>query len=149
TIYELNNYGYVRQSNSDFIIMATIQYIGPIFIFAWILIPWRTQIPVIFNRSTRKVTCEIKKRIITWDWDDLEAYIKDVTTFAVGGAPLNEGVLTLAFDVPNPDKGDRMERLRIGIKGTEDAIPAMLNRGIYGAAMVWEYIRLFMREGAE
>lgn len=116
---------------------------------AWVFLPWRTQTPIIFNRKTRKVTCEIKKRIITWDWDDLEAYIKDVTTFAVGGAPLNEGVLTLAFNVPNPDKGGRMERLRIGIKGTSDATAAHLNRGIYGAAMVWEYIRLFMREGAE
>src|SRR5690606_6104626 len=116
---------------------------------AWVFFPWRQQVPIIFNRKTRTVTCEINKRIITWDWDDLEAYIKDVTTFAVGGAPLNEGVLTLAFNVPNPDKGGRMERLRIGIKGTSDATAAHLNRGIYGAAMVWEYIRLFMREGAD
>lgn len=116
---------------------------------SWIFIPWRQQVPIIFNRKTRKVTCEINKRIITCDWDNLEAYIKDVTTFAVGGAPLNTGVLSLSFNVRNPDKGDRMERLRIGIMGTEDATPALLNRGIYGAAMIWEYIRLYMREGAD
>ncbi len=116
---------------------------------AWLFFPWRRQLPIIFNRATRKVTCEIDKRIISWDWDLLEAYIKDVTTVAVGGAPMNEGVLTLAFNVCNPDKGDRMERLHIGIKGTEDAIAALPHRGIYGAAMVWEYIRLYMREGAD
>ena len=115
----------------------------------WMFIPWRRQLPIIFNRATRKVTCEIDKRIISWDWDLLEAYIKDVTTVAVGGAPMNEGVLTLAFNVCNPDKGNRMERLHIGIKGTEDAIAALPHRGIYGAAMVWEYIRLYMREGAD
>ena len=115
----------------------------------WMFIPWRRQLPIIFNRATRKVTCEIDKRIISWDWDLLEAYIKDVTTVAVGGAPMNEGVLTLAFNVCNSDKGDRMERLHIGIKGTEDAIAALPHRGIYGAAMVWEYIRLYMREGAD
>ncbi|PJI54607.1 hypothetical protein CTI14_13410, partial [Methylobacterium radiotolerans] len=40
------------------------------------------------------------------------------------------------------------KQLRTVIMGTQDAPAAMSKRGIYGAAMIWEYIRLFMREGA-
>ncbi|WP_322088403.1 hypothetical protein [Burkholderia sp. BCC1999] len=117
--------------------------------FSWIFIPWRTQLPIIFNRKTRQVTCVIQGKWVYQSWDHLEAYIKDVTTFAVGGAPVNEGVLTLAFPCADPDRPYADGRLRIGIAATKDADEAFFNRGIYGAAMVWEYIRLYMQDGMD
>ncbi len=117
--------------------------------FSWIFVPWRTQLPIIFNRRTLRVTCIIRGRSIGQSWDDLEAYIKDVTTFAAGGAPANDGVLTLVFPYYDPDDPNANGRQRIGITATQDADEAFFNRGIYGAAMVWEYIRLYMREGMD
>ncbi|WP_342702216.1 hypothetical protein OHZ10_09465 [Burkholderia arboris] len=117
--------------------------------FSWIFIPWRTQLPIIFNRRTRQVICVIQGKSVSQSWDHLEAYIKDVTTFAVGGAPVNEGVLTLAFPCADPERSHADGRLRIGIAATKDADEAFFNRGIYGAAMVWEYIRLYMQDGMD
>lgn len=81
-------------------------------------------------------------------WDNVEAYIKDVTTFAVGGAPANEGVLTLAFPAPQSSSQCFDNRVRIGIAATKDHPQALVNRGIYGAVQIWEYIRLYMQAGA-
>lgn len=106
-------------------------------------IPWRRQLPIIFNRKTKRVTCFVDNEIVSEEWNSLDAYIKDVTTVAAGGAPINEGILTLAFHRWGFDG----KQLRAVIMGTQDAPEAMANRGIYGAAMVWEYIRLYMREG--
>lgn len=116
--------------------------------FCWMYIPWRTQLPIIFNRKTREVSCFIQGKWVSQPWDDVEAYIKDVTTLTPGGVPINEGVLTLAF--PFSEQGSQRVdgKLRIGITGTQDHPQALINRGIYGAAQVWEFIRLYMREGA-
>lgn len=114
----------------------------------WMFIPWRTQLPIIFNRKTRKVTSIIQGKWVSQQWDYLESYIKDITTFAAGGAPANEGVLTLAFPYTefNSHRADGV--LHIGITATTDHRLAVVNRGIYGAAQIWEFIRLYMREGA-
>ncbi|NBA98346.1 hypothetical protein [Pseudomonas sp. R5(2019)] len=114
----------------------------------WIFIPWRTQLPIIFNRKTRQITCMIQGKLVSQHWNNLDAYIKDVNSFAVGGAPINEGLLTLVFPFAYPSCHSSHERLRISIYGTQDTGAAAFNRGIYGAAMVWEYIRLYMRDGA-
>ncbi|MBH1656652.1 hypothetical protein I5V54_04940 [Stenotrophomonas maltophilia] len=110
----------------------------------WMYIPWRRQLPIIFNRKTNRITCFVDNQVVSEEWIGLEAYIKDVTTVAVGGAPINEGILTLTFH----RWGFNGKQLRAVIMGTQDVHAAMINRGIYGAAMVWEYIRLYMREGA-
>ncbi|WP_164462926.1 hypothetical protein [Burkholderia lata] len=114
----------------------------------WMFIPWRTQLPIIFNRRTLRVTCIAQGKWISQPWNYVEAYIKDVTTVAVGGASANEGLLTIAFPYAGPDCPHADGRLRIGIYATQDHRQALINRGIYGAAQAWEYIRLYMREGA-
>ncbi|MBH1656653.1 hypothetical protein I5U64_08955 [Stenotrophomonas maltophilia] len=111
---------------------------------SWFFIPWRRQLPIIFNRKTNKITCFVDNQVVSEEWSSLEAYIKDVTTVAAGGAPINEGILTLTFH----RWGLNGKQLRAVIMGTQDVPAAMTHRGIYGAAMVWEYIRLYMREGA-
>jgi len=113
----------------------------------WMFIPWRRQLPIIFNRRTNKVTCFIDGHVISEDWSNLEAYIKDVTTFTAGGVPVNEGILTFTFKLRG-DNAREFQQFRAVIMGTQDVPAAMINRGIYGAAMIWEYIRLYMREGA-
>ncbi|MGV8403109.1 DUF6708 domain-containing protein [Pseudomonas aeruginosa] len=122
-----------------------IEIIGiPFLLFAscfWMFIPWRRQLPIVFNRRTQKVTCYINDRLEQCDWLSLEAYIKDVTTFAAGGSPINEGVLALVFPGHETRSGLKP---RIGIKGTEDSPEAIKNGGFYGAAMIWEYIREYM-----
>lgn len=112
----------------------------------WMFIPWRRQLPVIFNRHKQTVTCYIEGRVVSCDWSSLEAYIKNITTIAVGGAPINEGVLQLVF--PN-DSSHRSRSPRIGIKATEDVPAAIINGGSYGAGMIWEYIRRYMNEGID
>ncbi|NBA98347.1 hypothetical protein [Pseudomonas sp. R5(2019)] len=114
----------------------------------WMFIPWRTQLPIIFNRKTRRITCMIQGKCLSERWDHLDAYIKDVTSFAAGSGTINEGVLTLAFPYVKPDSRNGDWHLRIGIYATSDHPQAVINRGIYGAAQVWEYIRLYMRDGA-
>ena len=111
----------------------------------WMHIPWRTQLPIIFNRKTRTVSCMIEERFISRPWEELQAHIKDVNSFAVGGAPLNEGGLCLSFSDPTSLEKDR--RLRTVILATQEHPQAIINRGIYGAAQVWEYIRLYMEKG--
>jgi hypothetical protein len=114
------------------------------FLFSfWILIPWRRQLPIIFNRKTGQVTCAIDNQIVSCHWQDTEAYIKDVTSVSAGGVPLNEGVLNLIFV-----DGDG-KRLRAAIPATKDDPKIFVQRGIVGAAAVWEFIRLYMKEGAD
>ena len=110
----------------------------------WMYIPWRCQLPIIFNRNTNKITCYVDGQVVSVDRGNVDFYIKDVTTAAAGGVPINEGILTLAFR----RWGFNGKRLHAVILGTQDVHAAMVNRGIYGAAMAWEYIRLYMREGA-
>ncbi|WP_321859207.1 DUF6708 domain-containing protein [Paraburkholderia tropica] len=109
----------------------------------WIFIGWRRQLPIIFNRKTGMVACHIDKQTVSCRWENMEAYIKDVTSFAANGVATNEGVLTLIF------VDDEGNRLRTGITGTRDAKEAIRHRAIYGAGMVWEYIRLYMKEGPD
>lgn len=121
----------------------------PAFIFIccfWMFIPWRRQLPIILNRRMQKVACTIEGKLVTCEWKLIDAYIKDVSTIAVGGAPINEGVLTLVF----PGHGGKgNSRPRAVIKATEDAPAAIINGGFYGAGMIWEYIRIYMQEGAD
>ncbi|WP_373980192.1 hypothetical protein LN047_22140 [Achromobacter sp. JD417] len=111
---------------------------------SWIFVPWRRQLPIVFNRKTKAVSFFHEGKVVSEDWSKIEVYIKDVTTASAGGVPINEGILCLVF----PRWGLDGKQLRTVIMGTQDATAAMSKRGIYGAAMIWEYIRLFMREGA-
>lgn len=109
----------------------------------WVFIPWRRQLPIIFNRKTGTVTCAIGNEIVRCRWHDTEAYIKDVSSFSANAEPINEGVLNLIF------VNVEGTRLRTSIAATKDDDTAYMSRGIYGAAMVWEYIRLYMKNGAK
>ncbi len=153
TLFQLENYlhdRWVGKTTVGFLEYVNYGWSHPLLIAggvflgcAWMFIPWRRQLPVIFNRKTNKVACLINNQLVTEEWSAIEAYIKDVTTVA-GGVPINEGILTITFRRWGFDG----TQLRAVIMGTQDAPAAISNRGIYGAAMVWEYICLYMRDGA-
>lgn len=103
-------------------------------------IPWRRQLPILFNRRTQTVVCIIEGKLVSCEWKWLQAYI----TIAMVNPPVNQGGLTLFF--PSYQSKHRFTK-RIGIKATENA-PTVINNGdFYGAAMIWEYIRRYMQEG--
>jgi hypothetical protein len=108
-------------------------------------IPWRRQLPVIFNRKTRQVTCLLSGEVRSRDWDDIEAYVKDVVAPTNSG-PANEGMLSLVMYYRkgwfNPHKG-----VSVTIPATETFPAISGHSGDYGAMMIWEYIRLYMEKG--
>ncbi|MGV8403110.1 DUF6708 domain-containing protein [Pseudomonas aeruginosa] len=106
---------------------------------SWLFIPWRRQLPIIFNRRTGMVTTCIKGKVVSEQWPRLEAYIKDITSIAASGVAVNEGILTLGFE------GGRKY---IGVYATQDSFRPAGSRRNYGAAQLWEFIRLYMRQGA-
>jgi len=112
----------------------------------WMFVPWRRQLPIIFNRKTGKVTGYHKGKVYVQDWKSLKAYVKDITSVVYGGFTGNEGVLSIAFSWRDPETGEE-NYLGLPIYGTSETSEALRHRGIYRAARVWEYIRLFMKEG--
>jgi hypothetical protein len=149
TWYEYEYFGHVKASKEEIMFYLFLLCVFPAIGFSWMFVFWRRRdLPIIFNRKTGKVTCLIQKWIAVQDWANLKAYVKDLTTVQGGGAPANEGILTLEFPWLDQD-GKNIGTLSIPVSGARDAPEALRHRAIYGAAMVWEYIRLYMREGQD
>jgi hypothetical protein len=115
----------------------------------WMFIPWRRQLPIIFNRKTQQVTCYYKGKAYVQDWDSLKAYIKGVRSVHYGGFVLKEGMLAITFTTWCDPKSGEEQYVRQPIYGTSTTELGARSSGMYRAAMIWEYIRLFMREGKE
>ncbi|MDR1463297.1 MAG: hypothetical protein LBI68_09230 [Azoarcus sp.] len=113
----------------------------------WTYIPWRRQLPIIFNRKIRKVTCYYKGKTYAQDWEALKAYAKGVRSVHYGGFAAKEGILSIFITCRDPQTGEEIYTSQ-PIYGTY-ATKNGRNDGVYRAAMIWEYIRLFMREGKE
>ncbi|MDR2625234.1 MAG: hypothetical protein LBC37_02790 [Zoogloeaceae bacterium] len=112
---------------------------------SWIFIGWRRQLPIIFNRKARTVTCWLGKRLYTRNWDEIKAYSKGGIVVTYGGGGGREGHLHLVMDCCFNPKKKRMEETCVNIYETE------MRTGNYSASqraeMVWEYIRLYMDKG--
>ncbi|CAA9200867.1 hypothetical protein [Flavobacterium collinsii] len=106
---------------------------------SWIFIPWRRQLPIIFNRKTNKVTCFIDGHVVSEDFNSLKANIR---SFIKKGHSTHEGIPILVFQQVE-------EKSRPMIKSTRNTPMGPVSVGVCGAGMVWEYIRLYMREGVE
>jgi hypothetical protein len=105
-------------------------------IFSWTFLAWRRQLPIIFNRKTQQVTCYYRGRAYVQDWDTLKAYIRYSQT------KFREGILDVTFTT-----GETC--VRQPIYGTSTTELGARSGGLDRALMIWEYIRLFMREGKE
>ena len=69
--------------------------------YSWLFIPWRTQLPIIFNRRTRSITCIIDNKVVSKDWENIEFCLKDITSFSADGTIINEGSLDWSFLLVN------------------------------------------------
>jgi hypothetical protein len=110
-------------------------------------IPWRTQLPIIFNRKTQRVTTYIKGLIFSVSWENMKATVGTATSAVYGGVPVREGILRLYFPY---QKGKRKKRNYeiIGVYSTTETETARRNVPMYGAGQIWAYICVFMNEGA-
>ncbi|MDR3158859.1 MAG: hypothetical protein LBU11_07585 [Zoogloeaceae bacterium] len=112
---------------------------------SWIFVGWRRQLPIIFNRKARTVTCWLDNRLCTRNWDEMTAYSKGGIVVAYGGGSGSEGTLHLVMDYRFNPKKKKMEEVCINVYETSTL-------GDYHASqraeMIWEYIRLYMDQGA-
>ncbi|MCF6190072.1 MAG: hypothetical protein L3J51_06325 [Cocleimonas sp.] len=118
--------------------------------FLWVWIPWRTHLPIVFNRSTQKISFWYKNELWQGDWKKAEAHTHTVTSVAyatgVGTDPiLSLNVIRDPGDYPE-DKGN----LYLRIYGTKYNREFSAGKPLsVQAQQIWEYIRLYMNEGME
>ncbi|WP_236186216.1 DUF6708 domain-containing protein [Pseudomonas protegens] len=140
-LYDVKHEAYAGTFFDHYLQNWILTFGSAIFFFlacAWLFIPWRRQLPIIFNRQTGKVTTYIKGRGVSADWQNLQAYCKDATSFVASGVAVNEGILTLGFE---------RDGQYIGVYATQDSSRPPGSRRIYGAIQLWAYIRLYMQKG--
>ena len=130
----------------DFFLDGGWQYIGMSFLVPiscfWMFIPWRRQLPLIFNRETGLVTAEYRGKIVTQDWATLRAAAGSVMSVAASGVAMREGVISILFDVRAWD--DKDIKVNVNIYATEHHVDVYRHGPGYGALMVWEAIRHYM-----
>ncbi|MDR2689103.1 MAG: hypothetical protein LBB76_05020 [Azoarcus sp.] len=112
---------------------------------SWIFVGWRRQLPIIFNRKARTVTCWLGNRLCIRNWDEMTAYSKGGIVVTYGGGSGSEGSLHLVMDYRFNPKKKKMEEVCISVYETN-------TMGDYHASqraeMIWEYMRLYMDQGA-
>jgi hypothetical protein len=127
---DYRNYWKMNFGISGFMFLACLQFI----------IRGRFPLPVVFNRRTGKVSFVLWRKTFSADWKHVEGYAKDLTIVSTSGGMANEGTLKLVF----PDADGKS----VTIYGTSDPMAAAVaKRQIYGAIMVWEFIRRYMKDG--
>ncbi|MCF6190069.1 MAG: hypothetical protein L3J51_06310 [Cocleimonas sp.] len=116
----------------------------------WVWIPWRTHLPIVFNRSTQKISFWYENELWQGDWKKAEAHTHTVTSAGyatgVGTDPiLSLNVIRDPGDYPE-DKGN----LYLRIYGTQQDRDFCAGKPLsVQAQQIWEYIRLYMNEGME
>lgn len=117
-----------------FSVIAMLVAFCPFFII------WRRELPVCFNRNTRKVSFWTNEQLYQVDWDKIEAYVKLVST-----SKTKEQILTFeVFSTTTYSK--TLIKHNINILGTdywEKDDPAA------GVKALWEYFYLFMEKGKQ
>ena len=107
---------------------------------------WRLELPICFNRQTRKVSFMVKGRLAQVNWDDIETRAKIARTIVAGSGALNkEQIVTFNVYYNMPYAKDTVKH-NITIMGTdywEGDDP------IAGAKALWEYIYIFMEKGED
>jgi len=104
----------------------------------WPIHIWKNQLPMRFNRKTRKVYFHLKGNTYIEKWDELRAYLKIQHGVTAMGAPLRDPQINIEF---HGDDGSTLFTVflmgvdRISLP-TDQQAPAF-----------WEYIRRYMEEG--
>lgn len=100
---------------------------------------WRNEVPMRFNRNTRKVYFQHRGRLYTSDWDSIRAYLKVQHGVVYGGGRVRDPQVNIEFE------GQRGKSGTVLLMATGSlTLPEQT-----AAASLWEYIRLYMEEGPE
>ena len=122
--------------------LGVIAMLAAVLAFSPFFILWRREVPVCFNRKTRKVSFWIKGQLAQVDWDEIEAYTKLSRSAAAGsGALVKEQLIAFNIFITPVSVAHN-----VTIPGTDywdKDDPVM------GAKGLWEYIYLFMEKGIE
>lgn len=100
---------------------------------------WRKDVPMRFNRHTRKVYFQHRGKLYTSNWDGIRAYLNVQPGVVYGGGRVRDPQVNIEFE----DE-----------KGKSGTVFLMATRPLTmpereAAASLWEYIRLYMEEGPE
>ena len=121
----------------EFFLAGGWWYIGLAFLVLlssfWMFIPWRRQLPLIFNRETGTVTAEHEGRIVAQKWS---------TSVTTEGVAVREGAASILFDTKTWDDKDTL--VNVNIYATEHHVDVYRFGPSYGGLMVWEAIRHYM-----
>ena len=117
--------------------------------FLWVWIPWRTHLPIVFNRSTQKISFWYENELWQGDWKKAEAHTHTVTSVGYGTGVGTDPILSLnvirdAGDYPR-GKGN----LYLRIYGTQWDSYSSGKAVSVQDQQIWEYIRLYMNEGMD
>ena len=114
--------------------------------FSPFFILWRIEVPICFNRKTRKVSFWMKGQLAQVDWDDIEAYTKLARSVAAGsGAPVKEQIVAFNIFTQTSEHYDP-EAHNVTISGTDYWDK---DDPVAGAKGLWEYAYLFMEKGKQ
>jgi len=117
---------------------ASIAVIGFGLSLFWPIHIWKNQLPMRFNRKTRKVYSHLKGKTYIEKWDELRAYLKIQHGVTAMGAPLRDPQIHIEFH--GEDGSTLFTVFLMGVDRislpTDQQAPAF-----------WEYIRRFMEEG--
>ncbi|MBT0964242.1 DUF6708 domain-containing protein [Denitromonas iodatirespirans] len=105
----------------------------------WCIRVWRHQLPLRFNRKTRKVYLHFRGKTYITDWDTIRAYLTVQSGLTGVGAPIRDPQINIEFD-QGTDKP-----LTVFLLGTDRLDMTDEQQ----AATFWEYIRRYMEEGPE
>lgn len=121
-----------------FVIVPCNLFFG-ISLYVWPVRVWRHQLPLRFNRKTRKVYLHFRGKTYIEDWDTIRAYLTVQSGLTGVGAPIRDQQVNIEFDQGT----DRP--LTIFLMGTH-RWNVQLDRQ---ADAFWEYIRRYMEEGPQ
>lgn len=108
-------------------------------LYAWPVRVWRHQLPLRFNRKTRKVYFNFKGTTYIENWDTIRAYLTTQSGLTGVGAPIRDPQINIEFD-QGTDKP-----LTVFLLGTDRWDMTVDQK----AAAFWEYIRRYMEEGPQ
>ena len=123
------------------VLLAMLVAFSPFFIF------WRIEIPICFNRKTRKVSFWVKGQLAQVDWGEIEAYTKLARSVAAGsGAPIKEQIVAFNIFLTPASEYYEPEAHNVTISGTDYWDK---DDPVAGAKALWEYTYLFMEKGKQ
>ena len=132
--------GNIKTGIPAFLGITAIAVVGFGLSLLWPIYIWKNQLPMRFNRKTRKVYFHLKGKTYVEEWDELRAYLKIQHGVTATGAPLRDPQINIEF---HGDDGSTL--FTVFLMGV-DRVELTTDQQ---APAFWEYIRRYMEEGPE